>query len=215
MLAALNRWHKKGAGGAGCAPELKAEPIAGDGTQARRRMALSGGPVGVCQKGGHGETPAAEGKAGSGQEAWDVVAVTHQKHPAEGRKGSRRVGQPGGKGGELAGGILAAAIDEEGPGAGAEALGGGGLAGEGTAEQKQGTAGALKGGIEAVVAVEHHHQGGATGGSEGRAHQGPEQPESGDGDGEGAGGGAAAGDGEWGGKKRLLIEPEALTTCSP
>jgi hypothetical protein len=66
-----------------------------------------------------------------------------------------------------------------------------------------------------VVAVEHHHQGGATGGSEGRAHQGPEQPESGDGDGEGAGGGAAAGDGEWGGKKRLLIEPEALTTCSP
>jgi len=174
-------------------------------------MAQSGGPVGVCQKGGHGETPAAEGKAGSGQEAWDVVAVTHQKHPAEGRKGSRRVGQPGGKGGELAGGILAAAIDEEGPGAGAEALGGGGLAGEGTAEQEQGTAGALKGGIEAVVAVEHNHQGGATGWSEGRAHQGPEQPESGDGDGEGAGGGAAAGDGEWGGEETNRSDAPALS----
>ena len=196
LLAALNRWHNKGAGGAGGAPELKAEPIAGDGSQARRWMALSGRPVGVGQQGGHGEAPAAEGKAGSGQEAWDVVAVTHQKHPAEGRHGSRRVSEPGGEGGELAGGILAAAVDEERPGAGAKALGGGGLAGEGAAEQKQGTAGALKGGIEAVVAVEHHHQGGARGGSEGRADQGPEQPEGGGGDREGAGGGVAAGDGQ-------------------
>lgn len=154
-------------------------------------MALGGGPIGISLEGGHGQAPAAHGEAGSGQEAREVVAVAHQQHPPEGRRGGRRVGQPGGKGSELAGGILAAAIEEEGPGACAEALGGGGLAGEGAAEEEQGPGTALEGGIEAVVAVKHHHQGGAAGGGQGRAEKGPEAPEGGSGDGEGAGDSAA------------------------
>ena len=36
-----------------------------------------------------------------------------------------------------------------------------------------------EGGIEAVVAIEHDHEGGAAGGVEGRPQQGPEQPKDG------------------------------------
>jgi hypothetical protein len=165
-LAALNGGHEKGAGGAGGAPELEAEPVAGDGKGAWGWVALSGRPVGIGGEGGQGEAPAAEGAAGSGQEAGEVVAVAHEQRAAEGRKGSGRLGEPVGESRELAGGILAAAINEEGPGASAVELGGSGLAGEGAAEEEQGPGGALKGGIEAVVAVKHHHEGGAAGGGQ-------------------------------------------------
>lgn len=190
LLAVLNRRHEKGTGGAGGTPELEAQPIASDGAQAGRWMALGGGPIRIGEQVGHGEAPAAHGEASSGQEAGDVVAVAHQQHLADGRRGDRRASQPGGEGGELAGGILATAIDEKGPGAGAAALGSGGLAGEGAAEQEKGPAGALEGRIEAVVAVKHHHQGGAAGGGKGRAEQGPKEPEGGGGEGEGGRGGA-------------------------
>ena len=88
--------------------------------------------------------------------------------------------QPADKHCELVGGIPAMAHHPEGATGGALALGGRGLAGAGAGDQQQGQgAGARESSIKAVVAVDHHQQGGAAGGGEGWAQQGPEQPEGG------------------------------------
>jgi len=133
--------------------------------------------VGINGQGTGGEALAAQGEARRGKEAGEVMAVAHQQHAAEGRQVVRRTLQPGREGGELAGGILAATVDVEGPATSASALGGCGLAGEGAAEEEQGAARLRQGRIQPVIAVKHHHQRGAGSGCHRWAEEGPEEPE--------------------------------------